>query len=988
MRVLSRTVAVVIWLVFLPAAAYSQASASIAGVVKDTSGAVLPGVTVEASSPALIERVRSVVTDSTGQYKILQLRPGTYVVTFTLPAFTTVRREGIELSGSFTAAVNAELKVGAVAETITVTGATPIVDVQSIDTQRVLQKDVIDAIPAGRSFQDLALLVPGITAGPDIGGLNTLSITNLAMHGGSSADARTFTDGIALQNIGNNSGSVSLFPDMGSTQEVVVDSSAGSAEMMYGGVNVNFVPREGGNTFHGTFFGTGADSHFQSSNYTQDLKNRGLTTPNSIYRVYDVDGSAGGPIRRDKLWFYSAVRRQTNGIYLAGLYNNLNAGDPNAWTYAPDLSNPSTNSTTQSDYNTRVTWQASRLHKFNFSVETQPRYWESGNSTTSTEAKSIFTYPKNLIATSGWSAPLSSRLLLEVRVAVHSEAIDSIIPPEGTVARALIPVSEQGGLIPGLLYRGGGTQNGPNFIYSNQDEPHNLQLMGSVSYVTGSHAFKIGFDHLQGSQTSPQTDNDSGLSYRFNNGVPNQITQRALPVDRLSSLKQGGVYAQDKWTVRRLTLSGGLRVDYLNTFYPEQYLGPGVNVPTRSFTIPATPWYALRDLMPRVGAAYDLFGNGKTALKVSAGKYVTSLDPVGTNPIFNLANTVTRSWTPSGTPATNPNYYIPQCDLLNPQQNGQCGTISDLRFGQAIPSTTYDPATLVGWGRRPYQWEISTSVQHQLLSNVGVNLGYFRRIYGNFTVTDNTAVAPSDYTSFSVPVPVNAQLPGGGGNLLGGFYNLNPNKVGQVANYVTQADDFGGQIQHWNGIDATVNVRLLHGALVQGGLSTGRTTTDNCPILVQLPGLGGSNSTTYCHVDTPFLTQMKLLGTYTVPKVAVNFAATFQSLPAPQITANYVASNAIIQPSLGRPLSGGAANATVTILPPGMLYGERLNDLDLRFTKLFPFGRMKTRVNFDLYNAFNRSPVLSQNNTFGPAWQTPTGILQARLFKISAQFDF
>jgi hypothetical protein len=915
-------------------------------------------------------------------------------VTFALAGFSTIKREGIELSGSFSATVNGDMKVASVAETITVTGESPIVDVQNVDTQRVLQKEVIDAIPAGRSFQDLGLLVPGVTAGPDIGGVNTLSITNFAMHGGRSADARIFTDGLALQNIGNNSGSVSLFPDMGSTQELVVDSSAGSAELMYGGININYVPKEGGNAFHGTFFGTGAGSAFQSSNYTQALKNEGLTTPNSIYRVYDVDGSGGGPIRQDKLWFFVAARKQTNGIYLAGLYDNLNAGNPNAWTYAPDLSHPSTNSTTQSDYSSRLTWQATKRNKFNLALETQPRYWESGNSTTSTEAKSIFTYPKNWIVTSGWTAPVSSRLLLEGRVSVHGEAINSIIPPEGSVGRALIPVTEQGGLIPGLLYRGGGTQNGPNFIYSDQEEPHNVQLMGSLSYVTGSHAFKVGFDHLQGSQTSPQTDNDSGVSYRFNNGVPNQITERALPVDRLSTLKQGGLYAQDKWTIHHLTLNGGLRFDYLNTFYPQQQLGPGVNVPTRNFTIPATPWYGFWDLMPRIGAAYDLFGDGKTALKVSAGRYALSLDPVGTNPIFNLANTVTRSWTPIGTAATNPTYYIPQCDLVNPLANGECGTISDLRFGQAIPSTQFDPKTLTGWGHRPYEWEMSSSVQHQLLPRVGVNFGYFRRLYGNFTVTDNTAVAASDYTAFNIPVPVNAQLPGGGGNVLGGLYNLNPNKVGQVANYVTFADNFGGQTEHWNGFDATVNVRLLHGAQVQGGLSSGRTTTDDCAIVTNNPeiavatSLGTVQSTQFCHLQTPFLTQVKLLGTYTVPKVKIEFAATLQSLPGPVITANFVASNAIVQPSLGRPLSGGAANTTVNVLPPGVLYGERLNDTDLRFSKLLSFGWLKTRVNLDLYNAFNRSPVLSQNNTFGPAWQTPTGILQARLFKISGQVDF
>ena len=161
MRRLSRILFALAWMVIIPSAVYAQGS--IAGIVKDTSGAVLPGVTVEASSPALIEKTRAVVTDGTGQYKIVDLRPGTYSVTFTLPGFAVVKRDGIELTGAFTATVNADMKVGAVEETVTVTGETPIVDIQNTLKERSLAHDVIDAIPTGRLAQNLAVLLPGVT---------------------------------------------------------------------------------------------------------------------------------------------------------------------------------------------------------------------------------------------------------------------------------------------------------------------------------------------------------------------------------------------------------------------------------------------------------------------------------------------------------------------------------------------------------------------------------------------------------------------------------------------------------------------------------------------------------------------------------------------------------------------------------------------------------------------------------------------------------
>jgi hypothetical protein len=995
MGIRGRLVILLSLLTLWPALALAQGS--IAGVVRDSSGGVLPGVTVEAASPALIEKSRSVITDGTGQYQIVDLRPGTYSVTFTLQGFSAVRRDGIELAGSFAASVNADLKVGSVAETITVTSESPIVDVQGVTQERVLGKDIVDAIPAGRSHQELTVLIPGVTgASPDVGGTNTLALTALAIHGSRATDMRVTANGMNLRNIGSPGQLISFLPDMASTQEIAVDYAAGSADVESGGLQINYVPREGGNRFSATFFGTGANSSFQSNNYTPALQTAGLTTPNSLKRLYDIDAAGGGPLQRDRLWFYTGVRWQENATYLAGLYYNANAGNAASWTYAPDLSRPGYVATTQSNVNLRLTWQANPKNKFTAYAENQPRDWGTGTSLQSPEAASDFLYPKNRVLVAGWTSTRTSRLLIEAHFSDHSEDLFNVTPPNGTAYRpagdiwqSLVPVLEQS---TGLLYHGGGIAQGPNFLYSRQIGPNIYNANGSASYVTGSHAFKVGFNNLMGINFNSNSAGTTATSYRFNKGVPNLITEYATPNARASHLTEGSVYAQDKWTLKQITINAGLRFDYYDTYFPQQFLGPGPLVPNRNITFSETPWYNWKDLEPRLGVAYDLFGNGKTAIKTTLGRYSLAVDPTLGNPYFNLANTVTRAWTPT-LPATSPNYYVPQCDLLNPLANGDCGTISDVRFGGALPSTTTDPGTLSGWGRRPYDWEFSTGVQHQLRPWAGMNVSYFRRIYGNFTVTQNLAVMPADFSPFSITAPVDSRLPNGGGYLIGGLYDLNQNKLGQVNNFVTFADNLGGQIEHFNGVDVSFNVRQKGGLVLQGGLSTGRVTTDDCAIVntylnsvTVTTSLGTVQSTQMCHLQTPFLTQVKLLGTYLVPKIDVQAAATLQSLPGPQIAANFTATNAIVQPSLGRPLSGGA-NTTVNLVAPGTLYGERANEVDVRLSKLFRFWGTRTAINLDLYNLFNSSVVLSLNNSYA-AWQVPTGILNARLFKISAQFDF
>jgi hypothetical protein len=305
-------------------------------------------------------------------------------------------------------------------------------------------------------------------------------------------------------------------------------------------------------------------------------------------------------------------------------------------------------------------------------------------------------------------------------------------------------------------------------------------------------------------------------------------------------------------------------------------------------------------------------------------------------------------------------------------------------FGTTQPGVAYDPATLTGWGKRDSNWQFAAGVQHEVLPRVSLDVSYFRTWFDNFVITDDRSRAPGDYDQFSIVAPADPRLPGGGGYVVSGLYDINPQKFGlPVDNYITFADNYGKQIRHWNGLDITINSRPRPGVSLTGGVSTGRTSTDNCDVVAKVD----NPSRLYCHVDEAFLTQVKFLGTYTVPQIDVLVTGTVQSTPGPQIAANYVATNPVVAPSLGRNLAGGANNVTVNLVQPGTMYGQRMNQLDLRVGKIFRLGGTRTTASVDLYNVLNASPVLTLSNAFA-TWQQPLSILNPRFAKLVLQFEF
>jgi len=968
----------------------AMAQASISGVVKDASGAVLPGVTVEAASPALIEKTRQAVTDSNGQYRIVDLRPGDYTITFTLSGFATSKREGIVLQGSMTATVGAELRVGAVEETITVTGETPLVDVQSVEQQRVLNKEMIDTLPNGRTTLNVAVLIPGMQLsttfsgeGQDVGGNTGEVQQTLTIHGSRGNDMRRMVDGLSMQSQGT---SVSAFAaNAGMVQEVVVDSAAGSAEQSAGGVRMNIVPRDGGNTFSGSLFAGGTGSRLQGDNIDQKLRDRRIVSSSEVKSNWELNPAFGGPVVRDRLWFFSSGRVSEVKNYIGGAVRNANAGNAGSFAYAPDSSFRGSRDTQWRDVNGRVTWQANQIHKVSLFVDYQDRCsCVDTRALTSPEASANFEFPAKRLVTATYTAPVTSRILIEAAWAHKPEDWGYFEPKGGSDTGALVGIQDQA---TGVFYRG----PRPMFMSSMRfkAELTDTSWRSSMSYVTGAHSAKIGYqDHVGRVLNNFNRPVAGNLSYTFNAGNPVQITIRA-PYSSETHVHDGGIYGQDRWTINRLTLNLGVRYDFYRTNYPTQTLGPSVYTPNRNVTFQGADIASFNDITPKLGAAYDLFGNGRTAVKASLAKYVGQLTYTGTfgdsaNPANRTVQSVNRSWTESTRD------FVPDCDLLNPLPNGECGQISSLAFGNPVPSTTYDPEILSGWGKREYNWEGSVSVQHQLRPNVSMEVGYFRRWYGNFLVTDNLAVSPSDFETFSVVAPSDSRLPGGGGQRISGLYDVVPTRFGQTNNLLTFADKYGKQIENWHGVDAQATARLS-GLMVQGGISSGRRLTDICDVRRALPELNIAGLTAplnpYCRVVEPFLTQFKALAAYTVPRADVQIAATVQSIPGPVVAANVVYPTAVVAGTLGRPLAGNTATAVVNAIAPATEYGDRLNQLDFRVGKLVRLARTRMAFNVDLFNALNANAVLTENASFA-VFRQPIAVLNPRLVKFSVNLDF
>jgi carboxypeptidase family protein len=943
------------------------AQSTIAGSVRDTSGAALPGVTVQASSPALIEKSRTVVTNGAGQYRIVDLRPGVYTVVFVLSGFNVVLREGIVLVANFTATIDADMRIGTFEETITVAGQTPMVDVQSAVQQQVLTHDLLDAVPTGRNIWGTGATLTGVTlSAPDVGGTAGMQQTYMAVHGSERRDNAIQVDGMSVNGI-EGDGAIQNYFNQGMFEEMSYQTSALGAEVQASGVRLNMIPKDGSNVLHGSAFVSHIPGDWQSNNFTSELAATGLRAPNTVERIFDQNFGVGGPVKMDRWWFYGTFRRWGVDQTVTDSFYNL---DPTHRTYAPDFSRPVVDDNVIKSGAVRFTFQLAQRHKFAAYMDRIVKFRGHECTAFAAEESCGIRSPKRyLTAQAKYTATIGNQLLLEAGWSENDETY-STAEPQPSVKPTDIGRADR------TTTETWGAPTGPYYFRV----PDRHTFTAAMSYVTGSHALKGGVQLGKGGNHHERFINgnvDLRQEYRCIQSVegvclsrtPASVIVYNTPQIATEDIKYDlGLYLQDSWTFRRLTINPGIRWEAFNTEVPEQDAPAGRFVPARHFdSIDNLPNW--RDVAPRFGAVYDLFDDGRTAVKGHVGKYMRAYSTVGFAQVYNpmVFQTDRRTWIDA-----------------NNDDVAQLGEIGPVVTPFNITGTNNrvpDPGI-----RRPYQWEYTLGIQRELVPGVALSFNWVRREYRRLIWTDNVLVSHSDYMVINIPNPLVA------GEMIP-IYNLNLAKRGLVQ----QVDKNSEQNRKWyNGYDIGFTARV-GGANVYGGASMGRQISANCEV-------DDPNSLRYCDrrtLDIPYLTQFKVAGV--VPLLlGVQLSGAWQGYPGspagtdrqdgdyaaannrvadPSLNVNYVVDRTII-PSLT------VTSVTVPLLKPGTKYLDRWNQIDVRLARRFGIGRTTVQAQVDVFNLLNSNSLLSTVETYGSTLDRPTAILQGRLLAVGGQLNF
>ena len=990
----------------LPAAA--QAQSAIAGVVKDTSGAILPGVTVEASSDVLIEKTRSVITDGEGAYRIVDLRPGTYAVTFTLPGFQTFKREALDLPANFTATINADMKVGALEESVTVSGASPVVDTSSNVKSQVLNREVLDAVPSAKTIQSLGQLVVGVNlSSPDVAGSRAMQQTYFAVHGVGASGTMVTVDGL-ITNGTMGDGSVQAYHNEAMIQEAVYQTAGGTAETITGGLNMNLVPKDGGNKFSGGFKGAKSPKQWQGDNLTSRLTNLGVTGVDKIDNFFEWNVEEGGPIAKDKLWFYAAFRKARYDKPIANTFVTP-AGVPYPQAYAACAAKPGSCEQGISDEKmdnpiVRLTWQVSPRNKFAVFNDRAMRLrgHAMGSLTDPTTASVKWNTPTFATGSAKWTSTITPRLLVEGGVSFNRERYDNLyqdgIAADRGTAKWYANVRKSDNST-GFLW------GAPSAQLGNYPDRYNVSL--SASYVTGSHSIKVGVQDSFGPYRRYNNAN-ADLYQVYNNGAPLQVTVLNTPLQVGEYLDANmGIYAQDSWKLNKLSVNVGVRYDHVKQHIQGQQAQIGRFASSPAYGDQTLPVW--NSISPRTSVVYDIFGNGKTAIRAGFNKYMTAAT-TGFAQLYNptALTTFTLPWSD-----------LNGDDIAQGERGCAFGTTGcEINFA-TLPNNfgvrslaRFDPNL-----KRPYQLAFNAGLSHEVLPGIAVTAEWFHSSFKDMIDRNNVALSASDYTAVQVYNPLQ------GGTVTA--YNLAASKASAV-DYLDRNDP--DLKRTYDGIEINFNAKLPKGARLFGGSSTERTVANSCSAAANNPNL-----LAFCDqskYDIPFLTSFKLAGTYPLPFYGINVSGSLQALAGALIgadalpygvftagtgwdaTGNAAGPNGrgtylLVTPSTNWTAAtcNSAANCTVgQRIIPGLTqagltiplkaaqteYMPRLKQVDFSVSKNFTLGQVKINPKLDIFNAFNSNDWTGvHSNQWGAAtYLRPSTILQARVIRVGADLKW
>ncbi len=979
-------------------------------------------------------------------------------MTFTLPGFSNVKREGIELTGNQTLTIPIDMRVGGLEETITVTGESPVVDVQSATRQLVLSDEVIQTMPATRAAGALLNATPGIIVGetgaalsPTMTAFNARSSTINA--GSVAGEGRYAINGFPLT-AARSGGFASVVYDTVNAEEVAITVGGGLGESDIGGPLMNIVPKSGGNSLSGSAFLSTAGDWSSGTNLTSELQalNPNLRQPPGVINAYDYNVSLGGPILRDRLWFYGSYRKLDTSTAQDGIVANRFAGDPTHWDWAPDNNVSGRLMQGRSMIIGRLTGQFGK-NRVRFYSEYQARCEGStltlqgegchkrgedwiglGNNqaptqmspeATSTAGRGYFDVPF-YVNQATWTNTASNRLLFDAGIQYFRYQPIFGHPAPDAITN-LIPVTQQSNAInpatgipfaPVANYRYRGVESwGP--AKGDTDD-----INGSMSYVTGAHNMKVGYQYRMLDLQDDDLANQTQLGYRFNGLAPNAVSYYLPEMGRRTITNTHGVFVQDTWTVARLTVQAALRWDRASSYAPVEgngTFGKSSFLNPTPITIAQTEGVnAFNDLTPRVGLAYDLFGNGKTALKLNWGKYLAyaanDAPYTSTNPGATIVrNVLNRGWNAAVAAGGNGDLVV-NCDLLNPNANGECAAVTgnSRNFGTSGSATLVDPEVLSGWGVRPGDTQMTITVQQELMPRVSADFAYTHRSFHGFFVTDDINRNPATlYENYTLTAPQDSRLADGGGYPVLVYVPTAAANAVQPQTILRRESFYGDERSStWDGIEFTVNARTRNGISAQVGGGTGRGKVNTCETIVKFnnvqPG-GAENGPNPrgCNNVEPWQLSLGGSASYTIPKIEVLVSAVLRSRPpallgnTPDTAATWQVPNSVIAAALGHLPPGATATGTTNI-PLGdnehRIYADnRRTQIDMRIAKIVRFGRTRTDIGIDLNNVTNANFPLGYNNTYiyntdntprPSGWGTPASIVNARFARLNFTVNF
>lgn len=918
--------------------AFAQSDSSIVGVVNDSMGAAVSGATVEVSGPELIGAPRKTTTGADGRYRIVELRPGSYTITFTAAGFRTLKREGVDLAASFSATIDGTLQPGEAQEQVTVTMAAPLVDVQDSQTETVIDRKQLDTMPTGHDIFAVGQLIPGVTTStPDVGGTSGMQQPTLQVHGSSGNDNVFMVDGMWIQHVAFSGNQTGAYFNDNTMQDIVYTTSTLPAEAPIGGIQINMIPKEGGNQFHGAIFGTGATQALESNNLSQSLVNQGMVIQNRVDTIYDINPGVGGPILKDRLWFYSSFRRWGANNYLGNTFlpDGTQGKDDNRLT----------------DIALRLTGQLSKNQRLTVSYDRGFKFRGHrpnnmiGTQISGPEADVVQKTWMNYIAQAKYTYTPTSKMVIEAGM-------------------TLMPVNYNLGIEPGVvpgtiaLYDIGKsiiTRSSPRF---DNDRGTMNSYMGAVTYVSGSHTLKAGTQMRTGYfQEAFVVPGDIVQVYNF--GVPYQIYLYNGPLTHRENLTlDAGVYLEDTWKLsRRITLNPGIRFEHMNMSIPAQSSSggiwqapgyPGIHQPAENGLV---DW---NTVSPRFGVAWDVFGDSRTALRGGVSKY-DRLE--GTTLVQNVnTNYIAKNTCPWTSPVLPTSYAELQAGLAAEGPKATCS-------GFANVTAKIDPNI-----KRPYQIEYMVEAQRQLGERTAVSVGYYHRSFYDLYGVTNSSVPSSDYAATTINNPVTGQPLT--------VYNQMTN-IGVNSTFETTLPVI---TQHYNGVEFTANTRFSKGAFFGSftygkdyGIPDGSTTSsdfNNPNTLVNLAGNLG--------YDAPF--QIRAGGNYSVWKNIQLSGTLRENSGLPQQRTYNLPSGTLNQAQ------------SVIVAAPGAYRYPWQNLLDVRVSRSFTY---KERFHFeplvDLFNVFNSSAITSQNttvNSTNSSKLTPSAIDFGRLARFGGQITF